>query len=117
MPAGIIARYARNSAPIDSTDILHSILAIDREINFPLNINLNARPNLIQNNTNTTIEYLKLTNSSRNLSSSILKILIEDRRLLILSVLITLEILLSCISVTLLWQLFKLVSLKILLLS
>ena len=35
VPAGIAARYAWNSAPIDGTDILRSIPAIGRELHFP----------------------------------------------------------------------------------
>ena len=81
VPASIVAGYAWNSVPIGGTDILRSIPAIGRELKFPLDINLNAMPKLFQNNTNTTIEYIKLTESSRSFSSSILKILIEDRRI------------------------------------
>ena len=36
---------------------------------------------LVQNNTNAALDYLKLTDSSRNSSSSILNFLIEDRRI------------------------------------
>ena len=81
VPAGIAAGYARNSAPIDGTDILRSIPAIGRELKFPLYINLNAMPKLVQNNANAVLEYLKLTDSYRSFSSSILKVLIEDRRI------------------------------------
>ena len=79
-PAGIATRYAQNSAPIDGTDILRSILAIGRDLHFPLDIDLDAVPKLTQNSAHTALEYFKLTNFSRNYSSSILKILIEYRR-------------------------------------
>ena len=79
VPTGIAAGYAWNSVPIDGTDILRSIPAIGRELKFSLDINLNAMPKLVQNNANTALEYLKLTDSSRSFSSSILKILTQSR--------------------------------------
>lgn len=78
VPARIAAGYSWNSIRIDGTDILRSIPVIGRENNFPLDINLNAVPKLVQNNANTILDYLKLTDSSRNSSSSILKNIIED---------------------------------------
>ena len=80
VPAGIAAGYAWNSSPIDGTDILRSIPAIGRELHFPLDINLSALPKLVHNSGQSALDYLKLTDSSRHFSSSILKILIEDRR-------------------------------------
>ena len=79
-PTSFAAGYAWNSAPIDSTYILRSIPAIGRKRHFTIDINLNAVPRLTQNNNHATLEYLKLTGSSRHFYSSILKILIEDRR-------------------------------------
>ena len=76
----IAAAYAWNSAPIDDTDIIRSVPAIGRVINFPLDINLNAVPKLIQNNAQATLDYLNFTNSNRHFVSSILKIFIKDRR-------------------------------------
>ena len=81
VPAGIAAGYAWNSDPIDGTDILRSIPAIGRKLNFPLDINLSALPKLVNNSGQCVLGYLKLTDSSRHFSSSILKILIEDRRI------------------------------------
>ena len=46
-----------------------------------LDINLNTIPKLFQNNANAALDYLKFIDSSCNLSSSILKILMEDRRI------------------------------------
>ena len=80
VPAGIAVGYAWNSAPIDDTDIIRSIPAIGRELHFPIDINLSALPKLAHNSVPVTLDYLKLTDSSRHLSSSILKILIEYRR-------------------------------------
>ena len=38
------ADYACNSLPIDSLDILRSISAIDSELQFPLDINIDFYP-------------------------------------------------------------------------
>ena len=42
--AGVAAGYAWNSSPIDGTDILRSIYEIDRELRFPLDIDLRGLP-------------------------------------------------------------------------
>ena len=60
VPAGIAAGYAWSSAPIDGTNILRSIPAIGRELHFPLDINLNAAPKLIQNNAQAILDILNL---------------------------------------------------------
>ena len=79
-PASIAAAYAWNSAPIDGTDIIRSIPAINQALRFTLDINLNAVPRLIQNNSQATLDYLNFTTFYRYFASSILKVLIEDRR-------------------------------------
>ena len=80
VPASIASAYAWNSTPIDGTDIIRSVPAIGRALHFPLDINLNAVPKLIQNNAQATLDYLDFTNSHRHFSSSILNILIENCR-------------------------------------
>ena len=80
VPTGIDASYAWNSAQIDDTDILYSIPAIGRELHFPIDINLIALPKFTHNSGQAALDYLKLTDFSRNFSLSILKIIIEDRR-------------------------------------
>ena len=80
VPDGIASRYASNSAPIYGTDILHSIPVIGRKLHFSIDINLSELPKLAHNSGQAVLDYLKLTDSSRHFSSSILKILIEDRR-------------------------------------
>lgn len=80
VPTSITADYTRSSVPIDSTDILRSIPAICRELHFTININLHDIPQMVQNNAQVTFEYLRLTDSSCHFSSSILKVLIKDRR-------------------------------------
>jgi len=46
VPVGIIAGYAWNNVPINSTDILRNISAIGRKLHLPLDINLNTVPML-----------------------------------------------------------------------
>ena len=76
-----IIRRTSNCPPIHSTDILRSIPAIGRELKPPLDINLNTMSKLVHNDANAILDYLKLTDPSRNLSSSVLKKIIEDRRI------------------------------------
>ena len=45
--AGIVARYAWNSVPVDDTNILRNIPEMDRELTLTLDINLNAIPKLV----------------------------------------------------------------------
>ena len=49
-------------------------------MHFPLNINLNALPKLTQNNSQATLDHLKLKDSSPHFSTFILKIFIKGRR-------------------------------------
>ena len=80
VPAVIDAGYAWSSAPIDGTNILRRIVAIGREFRFSIDIDLSALPKLTQNNVQSAVEFLRLTNSNRRFSSYLLKMLIEDRR-------------------------------------
>ena len=59
--------------------MLRSTVAICREFRFPIDIILLALPQLTQNNDQSIIDDLILIYSSRRFSSSILKLLIEDR--------------------------------------
>ena len=72
--------YAQNSSPIDGTDIFRSVPVIDRELRFLQNIDLSGLPSLISNNAESVVSYLRLTDSNRYYTTSILKILIEFRR-------------------------------------
>ena len=80
IPAGIAARYVWNIAPIDGTNILRSTVTIGRDLRFAIDINLSVLPQLTHNNTQSTIDYLRLTDSNRRCFSSILKLLIGDCR-------------------------------------
>ena len=78
--AEIQTGYARDSAPIDDTNIIRSIPAIGRELRFLLDISLTTLPKLTDNQANSVLEYLRLTDKDRIFSTEILKILIEDIR-------------------------------------
>ena len=76
VPAYVADGYAWNSVPINGTYILRSILAIGCEFHLILDISLNALPKLMRNNGQAILDYLKLTDSSRHFSTSILKFLL-----------------------------------------
>ena len=58
---------------------MRSTVAIGREFRFPIDINLSALPQLTHNNAQSAVDFLRLTDSNRRLSTSFLKILIENR--------------------------------------
>ena len=80
--ASVAAGYAWNNSPIDGTGILCSILVIGRELRFPLDVGLSALPSIVSNNAESVVSYLRLTDSNRYFASTILKILVEDRRII-----------------------------------
>ena len=80
VPAGIAVGCAWNSAPIEGNNIVRSTAVIGHEFRFSIDINLSALPQLTQNNAQSTIDYLRLTDYNRRFSSSILNLLIEDGR-------------------------------------
>ena len=80
VPTGVGANCAWNSTLIDGTDIHRSIPAIGCELQFSLDISLNTLSKLMHNEGQAALDYLKLTESSRHFSTSIMKIFIEDRR-------------------------------------
>ena len=92
---GVAADYVWNSAPIDGTDVLRNILAI------PVNNFTTLLPsvsiifsNRSKKNGQAVLYYLKLNDSSRNFSTSILKSLSRIVALLIQSALTIIDILL-----------------------
>ena len=58
VPARIAVGYAWNGAPIDGIGILRNTVAICRKYRFPIDINLSALPQLTQNNSQSTINYI-----------------------------------------------------------
>ena len=77
----IAAGNTWNSAPIDGTYTFRNIPAISCNIHVTLDINLNALPQINQNNTQLALDYLKLIDSYRHFSSSILNINMKDCRM------------------------------------
>lgn len=94
VPASVPSGYAWNSAPIDGTDILCSIPAICRGLQFLLYVNLNTFPKLMQNNGQAALNYLKLTDYSRHFFTSTVKYLLRIVALLMPSASKIIEILL-----------------------
>ena len=78
--SGITEGYAWNSAPNDGTDIMCSVPAIGLELWFYLDIELQGPATLTANNTNSTLEYLRLTHVDRSFAISILQQIIKDIR-------------------------------------
>ena len=78
VPAGVVSCYACNNAPIDGTHVLRIIPDIGHDLHFLFDINLNNFPVLTQKNAQVALRYLKLTNSCRYFSSSVLKVPIKD---------------------------------------
>ena len=72
--AQIAVECAWNSARIDGTVILRSTVTIGREFRFPIDIDLLALSQLNQNNAQSTIDQMKLSDSNRHFSSPILKL-------------------------------------------
>ena len=72
VPAGIVAGFEWNSAPIGGTSISRSTIAVGRELRISIDINFSALPKLTQNNAQPTIDYFGLTDCNRRISSSIL---------------------------------------------
>ena len=70
---GLATGYDCNSAPIYSTDILHSTPVIDQELHFPIGTSLNNLLKLTQDNGQAVLDSLQITDSSCHFSSSIIK--------------------------------------------
>ena len=66
--------------PIERIYIIRSIPVIERELRFPLDIDLSGLPPIVSNNSESVVSYLRLIDSNRNFASAILKIIIENRR-------------------------------------
>ena len=69
---GINIVYAWNSTPIDCTNTICSISAIELELRSPLDIELQKEVTLISNSANSTLDYLRLTHVDRSFATSIL---------------------------------------------
>ena len=74
------SQYAWNSAPIDNTDIVRSLVAVGREFRFPLDIELCPKPPLNDEQNGALAQYLRNVSNDSAFATSVLQILIEERR-------------------------------------
>ena len=74
------SQYAWNSAPIDNTDIIRSMVAVGRAFRFPLDVSLSPSPILNTESNSTLFNYLRDVSTDAKFSLSVLQILIEERR-------------------------------------
>ena len=75
-----LAQYAWNSAPVHGTDISRSLIAIGRDLMFPLDIELRPLPSLNESNQSELYEYLRSMSNNSKFATEVAKILIEERR-------------------------------------
>ena len=69
VPERIAVTYVCNRVPIDSTDILRIISKIGRLLHFSSDINISLMPTLPRYQAQTSVEYLRLANSSNHFSN------------------------------------------------
>ena len=74
------SQYAWSSATIDNIDISQSLAAVGREIRFPLDIELNALPELNGKSKSTLHNYLWDVSSDAEFSTSVVQVLVEEQR-------------------------------------
>ena len=74
------SQYAWNSAPIDDTDIPRSLAAVGRHFKFPMDIDLNVAPTINCHNQSALYTYLRDVSNDSQFATSILQVLIEERR-------------------------------------
>ncbi|GFH46278.1 hypothetical protein CTEN210_02752 [Chaetoceros tenuissimus] len=75
-----LAQYAWNSAPVHGTDISRSLIAIGRDLMFPLDMELRPLPSLNESNQSELYEYLRSMSNNSKFATEVAKILIEERR-------------------------------------
>ena len=75
------SQYAWNSAPIDGTDVTRSMAAIGREFRFPLDVSLLPDPPMNDGNQTALYQYLRDVSNDSAFATSIVQILVEERRL------------------------------------
>ena len=76
----LLSAYSWNSAPIDGTDIIRSIPAVGRVFRFPFDASVCPIPPLNDSNNSQLLQYLRDIGSESTFATSILRVLIEDRR-------------------------------------
>ena len=79
---GIPTEYAWNASPIDGTDIIWSMPAIGSTICFPLDVNLAAMLDLIDNPSESVAYYICYRQRDVPFSQQLLAYLVKDHRLI-----------------------------------
>ena len=74
-------QYARNSAPIDDTNVIQSVAAVVREFRFPLDTEMLPTPNLNPDNNKVLFKDLQDVYTNSQFAISVLQIIIEERRI------------------------------------
>ena len=74
------SQYAWNSAPIDSTDIIRSMVAVGRAFRFSIDVSLSPSHILNTKSNSTLFNYLRDVSTDAKFSLSVLQILIEEQR-------------------------------------
>ena len=74
------SQYTWNSALIDDTDIPRCLAAVGRHFKFPMDIDLNAAPNINCNNQSALYICLRDISSDSLFATSVIQVLIEERR-------------------------------------
>ena len=69
-----------NSVPIDDTNIPQFVAAVEHQSRFPWDIDLSAAPILNDNNQSALYGYLRDVSSESIFATSVLHILVEERR-------------------------------------
>jgi hypothetical protein len=75
-----LAQYAWNSATIHGTDITRSLVALGRDLLFPLDTELRPLPKLNDRNNTELFEYLRKMSNDSKFATEVVKILVEERR-------------------------------------
>lgn len=79
---GMTTAYAWNASPIDGTDIVRSVPAIGCTLRFPLDIDLVAMLDIIDNPSESVVADLRYLQRDVPFSRELLAYLVEDRRLI-----------------------------------
>ena len=74
------SQYAWNNAPIDNTDKPRCPAAVGRYFQFPMDVSLDAAPNINSNDQSATFRYLRDASTDSKFATSVLQVLIEERR-------------------------------------
>lgn len=75
-----IAQYGWNCSPVEGLDVTRSMIALGRDLPFPLDMELSQLPQLNDGSMQTLFEFLRLASNNSRFAQSISQLLIEERR-------------------------------------